>query len=80
MAEQGTGEHPWCIEANTLNKFVDAKGLLKAFETKINTMVIDLGLLREDQNKLAEKVCTLEAKIHELSPVMDGLDKKELQI
>ena len=48
----------------------------EALETKIDTLATDMGLLRDDHRRLAERVTTTEREITEVSPRLSSLGSR----
>ncbi|KAJ1104621.1 hypothetical protein NDU88_002031 [Pleurodeles waltl] len=43
----------------------------EALETKIDTLATDLGLLRDDHRRLAERIATADREIADIPPAID---------
>ncbi|KAJ1109849.1 hypothetical protein NDU88_007207 [Pleurodeles waltl] len=48
----------------------------ESLETKIDSLVVDLGLLREDQRRLEEQVMTTERTLEALNPGLTASEER----
>ncbi|KAJ1188007.1 hypothetical protein NDU88_004772 [Pleurodeles waltl] len=58
----------------TLRDVIQAiKATIEALETKIDTLGMDLSLLRDDHHRLVERVATTEREVVEIPPAVADL-------